>query len=111
MVVRYLTSVTVLDVSRHVGEAVPNPLALAVFVPGAFDLMGGRRGSPEKAIREAASRDRSDFARLSPDFSDSGYGPQHTDHGGSADRRRVASRDLCVHEHSSLGCSLRCLRF
>jgi hypothetical protein len=75
MVVRYVTSVAALDVSRRVGEAVPDRLALAVFVPGAFDLVGDRRGSPEKAIREAASRGRGDFARLSANFSDSGYGP------------------------------------
>jgi len=66
MVVRYVTSVAALDVSRRVGEAVPDRLALAVFVPGAFDLIGGRRGSPEKAIREAASPGRGDFRSTEP---------------------------------------------
>src|SRR5258708_8101558 len=35
-----------------VREAVPDGSALAVFVPGAFDLIGGGGGAPDKFVRK-----------------------------------------------------------
>lgn len=43
--------------SRCVGGAVPDGFALAVFVPCAFDLVGGGGGAPEEAFGEAGLLD------------------------------------------------------
>src|SRR5688572_33439316 len=47
--------VAVLDVAGRVGVRVPDGLALAVFVPRALDLVGGRGDAPVEPSGEAAA--------------------------------------------------------
>src|ERR1044072_9805836 len=54
MVVRDVPVLVVLDIPRRVGERVPDGRALAVFIPGALDLVRGRGDAPVKPVREAA---------------------------------------------------------
>ena len=49
----HIAGVAVLDVAGSVAEPVPDGLALAIFLPGAFDLVGGGGGAPQKARRES----------------------------------------------------------
>src|ERR1700676_3613810 len=44
--------VAVSDFAWSVREAVPNGLALAVFIPRAFNLVGGGGRAPEKSLRK-----------------------------------------------------------
>ena len=47
-----VAGVAVLDFAGSVREAVPDGLAFAVFVPRAFDLIGGSGCAPEKTLGE-----------------------------------------------------------
>jgi hypothetical protein len=49
----------VFDFAGSVGEAVPDGFAFAVFLPGAFDLVGGGGGAPVEIVgkRNAWCRD------------------------------------------------------
>jgi hypothetical protein len=51
-VARDITGGSVLDVTGSVAETVPDGLALAILIPGAFDLVGRRRSAPEEALGE-----------------------------------------------------------
>src|SRR5262249_34014826 len=46
--------VVVLDLARRVSERVPDRHALAVLIPGTFDLIRGRGDAPEETIGERA---------------------------------------------------------
>jgi hypothetical protein len=49
-VASYVASVSVFDFARRVREAVPDRLALAVFFPCAFNLVGSRGRAPEEPL-------------------------------------------------------------
>src|SRR5580700_1846499 len=46
----YIARIAVPDLAGSVGEAVPNGLAFAIFVPRALDLVGGGSGAPKKSL-------------------------------------------------------------
>jgi hypothetical protein len=50
-----VAGVAVQNLPFAVGEAVPDGLPLAVFVPGPFDLIGGGGGSPVEPVGKADS--------------------------------------------------------
>ena len=50
----HVAGVTVVGLAGRVGEGVPDGGAAAVFVDGAFYLVGGSGGAPEESLREAA---------------------------------------------------------
>ncbi len=52
LVAGYVAGVAVLDMSRLTAEAIPDRLASAVLIPGAFRLVCGRGASPVEAIRK-----------------------------------------------------------
>ena len=49
-IARHIAGVAVLDFARSVREAVPDGLAFAVFVPGAFNLVSGGGCAPEESL-------------------------------------------------------------
>jgi hypothetical protein len=51
----------VLDAAASVGKTIPDGFTLAVFVPGAFDLIGGSRCAPVEAVRKRDRRGRDAF--------------------------------------------------
>src|SRR5262249_5026455 len=68
VVVGDVAVLVVVDVSRRVGERVPDRRALAVLVPGAFDLVRRRGDAPVEPVRKPArhwglrlTRDRGHF--------------------------------------------------
>src|SRR5262249_3704417 len=56
VVVGDVASVVVLDVARHVREAVPDGLAFVILVPSAFDLVRRCAGAPVEAIGKRSNR-------------------------------------------------------
>jgi hypothetical protein len=44
--------ITILNLAGRMGEAVPDGLSLAVFVPCSFYLVGSTGGAPEKVRRK-----------------------------------------------------------
>jgi hypothetical protein len=51
-IARRVARVSVLDFAGSVGEAVPDGFAFAIFLPRAFDLVGGSGRAPEKILRK-----------------------------------------------------------
>jgi len=52
VVERDVAGIAAVNLAGRVGEAVPDRLAFAVFVPRAFDLIGRCRRAPEKVLRK-----------------------------------------------------------
>jgi hypothetical protein len=55
VIVGDVAGVSVVGFAGGVGESVPDGSAAAIFVDGAFDLIGGGGGAPEESIREGSS--------------------------------------------------------
>jgi hypothetical protein len=51
-----LPTVSIQDPVRKAAELVPDALALAILIPGTFDLIGGGDGTPDKFIWEMVDR-------------------------------------------------------
>ena len=56
VIVGDVAGVSVVGLAGDVGEGVPDGGAAAIFVDGAFDLIGGGGGAPEKSLRKASER-------------------------------------------------------
>src|SRR5262245_41161618 len=88
--------VVVADLSRRVRERVPYRRATAILADGAFDLIGGGGGAPEKSCRKSA-RGFARGGRTVVRTSARRDGGRRRPKGGRTDRGKLASRELCGH--------------